>query len=131
MQRAVGDAEALGDRSTLCYALSHGSCVIALWAGNLTAAESYAEMLLDLSRKHGFGPWGRSSPPVSKEVVLVKAGDLKTGSTLLRAGFDEINDPDFGLWFLTGLAELAGAFGHVGRIADGLATIEEASTDPK
>jgi hypothetical protein len=31
VQSAVGDAEALGDRSTLCYALSHGSCVIALW----------------------------------------------------------------------------------------------------
>jgi hypothetical protein len=53
VQSAVGDAEALGDRSTLCYALSHGSCVIALWVGNLAAAESYAEMLLDLSRKHG------------------------------------------------------------------------------
>jgi tetratricopeptide (TPR) repeat protein len=123
VQSAVGDAEALGDRSTLCYALSHGSCLVALWLGSLAAAESHAEMLLDLSRKHGFGPWGDFASRL-KGVVLVKTGDLKTGSTLLRAGLDEINDPDFGLWFLTGLTELAEALGHAGRIAEGLATIK-------
>jgi predicted ATPase/DNA-binding winged helix-turn-helix (wHTH) protein len=123
VQSAVGDAEALGDRSTLCYAFSHGSCLVALWLGNLVAAECYAEMLLDLSRKHGFGPWGDFASRI-KGVVLVKTGDLKTGSTLLRAGLDEINDPDFGLWFLTGLTELAEALGHAGRIAEGLAAIK-------
>src|SRR6266581_3951753 len=123
VQSAVGAAEALGDRPTLCYALTHGSCLIALWAGNLAAAESYAEMLLDLSRRHGFAPWGEFASRI-KGVVFIKAGDIKTGSPLLRAGLDEINDPDFGIWFLTGLTELAGALGHAGRIADGLATIE-------
>jgi tetratricopeptide (TPR) repeat protein len=123
VQSAVGDAEALGDRSTLCYALSHGSCPVALWLGNLAAAESYAEMLLDISRRHGFGPWGDFASRI-KGIVLVKTGDLKTGSTVLRAGLDEINDPDFGLWFLTGLSELAEALGRAGRIADGLATVE-------
>ena len=123
VQSAVGDAEALGDRSTLCYALSHGSCPVALWLGNLAAAESYAEMLLDISRRHGFGPWGDFASRI-KGIALVKAGDLKTGSTLLRAGLDEINDPDFGLWFLSGLSELAEALGHAGRFADGLAAVE-------
>jgi tetratricopeptide (TPR) repeat protein len=123
VQSAVGDAEVLGDRSTLCYALSHGSCLVALWLGNLAVAESHAEMLLDLSKKHGFGPWGDFASRI-KGVVLVKTGDLKTGSTLLRTGLDEINDPDFGLWFLTGLAEFAETLGHAGRIAEGLATIQ-------
>src|SRR5260370_17816305 len=82
-------------------------------------------MLLDLSRKHGFGPWGDFASRI-KGVVLVKTGDLKTGSTLLRAGLDEINDPDFGLWFLTGLTELAEAPGHSGRIAERHATINSA-----
>jgi predicted ATPase/DNA-binding winged helix-turn-helix (wHTH) protein len=123
VQSAVGDAEALGDRSTLCYALSHGGCVVALLLGNLAAAGSHAEILLDVSRKHGFGPWGDFASRV-KGIVLVMTGDLKAGATLLRAGLDEINDPDFGLWFLTGLTEFAEAMGHLGRIADGLATIE-------
>jgi hypothetical protein len=91
--------------------------------GNLAAAQRYAEMLLDLSREHGFGPWGDFASRI-KAVVLVKTGDLKTGSALLRTGLDQINDPDFGLWFLTGLTELADALGRAGRIADGLGTIE-------
>jgi hypothetical protein len=51
VQSAVGEAEALADPATLCYALSHGGCLLALWVGDLAAAERYAEMLLDLSRK--------------------------------------------------------------------------------
>jgi predicted ATPase len=123
VQSAIGDAEALGDRSTLCYALSHGSCPIALWLGNLAAAEGSANMLLDVSSKHGFGPW-RDFASRFKGVVRVKSGDLKTGSTLLPPSLDEVNDPDFGLWFLTGLAELAEALGRAGRIAEGLAAID-------
>jgi hypothetical protein len=123
VESAVGDAESLADPATLCYALSHGSCLVALWVGNLAAAGRYAEMLLDQSRKHGFGPWSDFASRI-KGVALVKTGDLKTGSPLLRAGVDEINDPDSGLWYLTGLAEMAEALGHAGRTTDGLATVE-------
>jgi hypothetical protein len=123
VESAVGDAEALADPATLCYALSHGGCLVSLWVGNLAAAGRYAEMLLDHSRSHGFGPWGDFASRI-KGVVFVKTGDLKTGSLLLRAGVDDINDPNSGLWFLTGLAEMAEALGHSGRITDGLAAVE-------
>jgi len=123
VQSAVGDAEALADPATLCYALSHGGCLLALWVGNLAAAERYAERLLDHSRKHGFVPWNDFASRL-KGVVLVEAGDLDGGSPLLRAGLDEITDPNSGLWFLTGLSQMAEALGHVGRFADGLATVE-------
>jgi tetratricopeptide (TPR) repeat protein len=123
VQSAVGDAEVLADPATLCYALSHGGCLVALWVGNLAAAERYAEMLLDHSRKHGFAPWNDFASRL-KGVVLVKTGDLDAGSPLLRAGLDEITDPNSGLWFLTSLSEMAEALGHAGRITDGLATVE-------
>jgi predicted ATPase len=123
VQSAVGDAEALADPATLCYALSHGGCLLALWVGNLAAAERYAERLLDHSRKHGFAPWNDFASRL-KGVVLVETGDLDGGSPLLRAGLDEITDPNSGLWFLTGLSQMAEALGHVGRFADGLATVE-------
>ena len=123
VQSAVGDAEAIADPATLCYALSHGGCLLALWVGNLAAAERYAEMLLDHSRKHGFAPWNDFASRL-KGVVLVKTGDLDGGLSLLRAGLDEITDPNSGLWFLTGLSQMAEALGHVGRFADGLATVE-------
>ncbi len=121
-QSAVGDAEALADPATLCYALSHGGCMVALWVGNLAAAERYAEMLLDHSRKRAFAPWNDFASRL-KGVVLVKAGDLDGGSPLLR-DLDEITDPHSGLWFLTGLSQMAEALGHAGRLADGLATVE-------
>jgi predicted ATPase/DNA-binding winged helix-turn-helix (wHTH) protein len=123
VQSAVGEAQALADPATLCYALSHGGCLVALWVGNLAAAERYVEMLLDHSRKHGFAVWNDFASRL-KGVVLVKTGDLDGGSSLLRAGLYEITEPNSGLWFLTGLGQMAEALGHTGRFADGLATVE-------
>jgi hypothetical protein len=96
--------------------------MVALWVGNLAAAERYAEMLLDHSRKRAFAPWNDFASRL-KGVVLVKAGDLDGGSPLLRE-LDEITDPRSGLWFLTGLGQMAEALGHAGRFADGLAAVE-------
>jgi hypothetical protein len=80
-------------------------------------------MLLDHSRKHGFAVWNDFASRL-KGVVLVKTGDLDGGSPLLRAGLYEFTEPDSGLWFLTGLGQMAEALGHAGRLADGLATVE-------
>ncbi len=124
VQSAVGDAEALADPATLCYALSHGGCLVALWVGNLAAAERYTEMLLDHSRKHGFAVWNDFASRL-KGVVLVKTGDLDGGSPLLRAGLHEITGPNADLWFLTGLGQMAEALGQAGRFADGIATVEQ------
>jgi predicted ATPase/DNA-binding winged helix-turn-helix (wHTH) protein len=123
VRNAVADAEALADPATLCYALSHGGCLVALWVGYLAAAERYAEMLLDHSRKHGFAVWNDFASRL-KGVLLVKTGDLDGGSPLLRAGLHEINESNADLWFLTGLGQLAEALGLAGRFADGFATVE-------
>jgi hypothetical protein len=123
VQSAVGDAEALADPATLCYALSHGGCLVALWVGNLAAAERYAEMLLDHSRKHGFAVWNDFASRL-KGIVLVKTGDLDGGSPLLRASLHEITGSNADLWFLTGLGQMAEALGQAGRFADGIATVE-------
>jgi predicted ATPase len=123
VQSAVGDAEEVADPATLCYALCHGGCLVALWVGNLAAVEHYAEMLFDHSRKHGFAVWNDFASRL-KGVVLVKTGDLYGGSPLLRAGLHEIAEPNSNLWFLTTLSQMAEALGHAGRVADGLAAVE-------
>jgi predicted ATPase/DNA-binding winged helix-turn-helix (wHTH) protein len=123
VQNAVADAEALADPATLCYALSHGGCLVALWVGNLAAAERYTEMLLERSRRHGFAVWNDFASRL-KGVVLVKTGDLDGGSPLLRAGLHEITESNANLWFLTGLGQMAEALGEAGRFADGIATVE-------
>jgi predicted ATPase len=122
VQNAVADAEALAHPATLCYALSHGGCLVALWVGNLAAAERYTEMLLDHSRKHGFAVWNDFASRL-KGVLLVKTGDLDGGSPLLGAGH-EITERNADLWFLTGLGQMAEALGQAGRFADGIATVE-------
>ena len=123
VQSAIHDAEALNDPATQCYALSHGGCLVALWLGNLAAAERYAEMLLGISKKHGFAPWTDFASRL-KGIVLVKNGDLDGGSPLLRADFDEITDSNSGLWFLTALSQMAEALGGAGRFVDALETVE-------
>jgi predicted ATPase len=80
-------------------------------------------MLLGISEKHGFAPWNDFASRL-KGIVLVNTGDLDGGSPLLRADFDEITDSNSGLWFLTGLSQMAEALGRAGRFADALETVE-------
>jgi len=59
-----------------------------------------------------------------QRLVVLKSGDLATGSRLMQTGLDEIADPDVSSRFWSGLSELAGALTHAGRIAEALALVE-------
>ena len=122
-EMSIGEAQATGHAMSLCYALALAACPIALWVGNLAAAAHYTGMLLDHSRKHGLPLWSAFGSRFQRVVVL-KGGDLDTGSRLLRTGLDEIVEPNFSFRFLTGLSELAEALAHAGRIAEALALLE-------
>ncbi len=80
-------------------------------------------MLLGISRKHGFAPWNDFASRL-KGIILVKTGDLDGGSPLLGGDFDETTDSNSGLWFLTGLSQMAEALGRAGRFVDALETVE-------
>jgi tetratricopeptide (TPR) repeat protein len=120
---SIGEAQATGHAASLCYALATAACPIALWVGNLTAAAHYTGMLLDDSRKHSMPLWSAFGSRFQRIVVL-KSGDLATGSRLLQTGLDEIADADVSFRFSSGLSELAGALTHAGRIAEALALVE-------
>jgi hypothetical protein len=107
----------------VCYALALAACPIALWVGDLAAAAQYAGALLDHSRKHDLPPFGTVGSRLQKLVAL-KGGDVDKGSRLLGSGLDEIVEPKFSFWFLTGLSELAEALAHAGRTVEGLALLE-------
>ena len=118
--RRRGGARQLGH---LCYALCHGGCLVALWVGNHTEAERYTETLLDHSSKHGLALWSAFATRL-KGVVIIKGGDVDSGLPLLRAGLDQITDPNPSFPFLTGFCEIAEAFVRAGRIADGMTMVE-------
>jgi tetratricopeptide (TPR) repeat protein len=121
---SIGEAQATSHATSLCYALALAACPVALWAGNLTAAAHYAGMLLDESRKHSLPFWSAFGSRFQRVVVL-KNGDLATGSRLLQTGRDEIADPDVSFRFSTGLSELAEALAHSGRIAEALRLVDQ------
>src|SRR5262249_22965221 len=85
---SVADARATDHAITLGLALALAACPIALFIGDLAAAEHYVEMLLDHSTRHALARWhvfGRSH----QGVLLIQRGDIGAGLRLLRAGFDE------------------------------------------
>ena len=84
--RALEIAEKLGDASedvlSLCNALVQAACPVALFVGDLAAAERYIAMLLDYSAKHGLALWhvrGRGF----NGMLLNKTGDAAVGLQLL------------------------------------------------
>jgi predicted ATPase/DNA-binding winged helix-turn-helix (wHTH) protein len=122
-ESSVADARATDHAISLGLALALAACPVALFIGDLAAADHYVEMLLAHSTRHALARWrafGRSH----QGVLLIQRGDLSGGLRLLRAGFDEPGAAGSVPRFFTFL--LAEALGRARQIADGLAAIEEA-----
>ncbi|HZC78031.1 MAG TPA: hypothetical protein VE258_09800, partial [Ktedonobacterales bacterium] len=88
---SVEDARAADHAISLCFALAQAACSIAMFVGDLAAAEHYVGMLLDHSTRHAlplWHAWGRSH----QGVLVIRRGDVVTGLRLLRAGFDELGE---------------------------------------
>jgi predicted ATPase len=121
---SVEDARAANHAISLCTALVHAACPLALWTGDLAAAEHYGTMLIEHSTRHALALWrayGRSF----QGMLVIKRGDVDTGLQLLRAGFDEFGEAGSALLRFIALL-MAEALGRAGQHADGLAAIEEA-----
>jgi predicted ATPase len=122
---SVEDARAADHAISLCFALAQAACPIAMFVGDLAAAEHYVGMLLDHSTRHAlplWHAWGRSH----QGVLVIRRGDVSTGLRLLRAGFDELGEARSALRFTHFLGHIAEALGRAGQIAGGLAAIEQA-----
>jgi len=104
-------------------ALALAGCPIALWVGDLAAAEHYVEMLLDLSTRHALARW-RAFGLCHQGVLVIQRGDLSLGLRLLRAGLDEPGAAGSAQRFFTFV--MAQALGRAGQITDGLVMIEKA-----
>jgi predicted ATPase/DNA-binding winged helix-turn-helix (wHTH) protein len=122
-ESSVADARATDHAITLGLALAMAACPVALFIGDLSAAEHYVEMLLDHSIRHALARW-RAFARNYQGVLLIQRGDLGSGLRVLRAGFDEPGSAGAAPRFFTFL--MAEAMGRAGQIADGLAAIEEA-----
>ena len=98
---------------------------MALFTGDLAAAETYVAMLLDSSAAHALPIW-RAGGYGFHGSLLIKNGDFDTGLRLLRTALEQPPEASFQPGFMWFLGELAEGLGRAGQIAQGLETVDEA-----
>jgi predicted ATPase len=110
---------------TLCNTLSHCACPVALFAGDLAAAQRYVGMLLDHSSTQGLAVW-HAAGRCFDGVLRIKQGNVRDGVQALSAGIEALSEKRFAVRYLTFLAELADAYAQLGEMAQAQATVDEA-----
>lgn len=123
-QSGVAEALASDHAISLCDALSLGACPVALFVGDHAKAEESIAMLLELTDRHGLGPWnvlGRCW----QAALAIKRGDFAWGLPRLRSAFGELQEGRLFAHFSTGFISLiAQAAYQSGTTAEALATVD-------
>jgi len=124
VESSVADALATNHVLSQCIALAQAACPVALFTGDLAAAERFVTMLLDTSARHALDSWhglGRCF----KGVLLVKRGDAVAGLDVLRGALADLPEFRPSVRYTAILAEFAAGLGRAGETARGLAAIDE------
>jgi predicted ATPase len=122
---SVEEARATGHAISLCDALAQAACPIAMFIGDLPAAERAVAMLIDQSSVHELGPWnvlGRSW----KGALLIKSGKFDIGLPLLRSAIEELREVRFAFYHTGLLGALAEGLASAGDVERGLSVIDDA-----
>jgi predicted ATPase/DNA-binding winged helix-turn-helix (wHTH) protein len=120
-EATVAEAQATGHASSLCYALADAACPIALWTGDLEAADRYATTLVDHATRLALPAW----QPVGhlfQAVIRIRRGDVAGGLETLRAGFQSDAPPLYAWSRAMFMGELALGFARAGLVDDALVT---------
>jgi hypothetical protein len=121
-ESSIAAARATHHATSLGLALAGAACPIALWSGDLAAAERYVDMPLDQSTTHALARWsifGRCY----QGMLVIQRGDFESGIQLLRAAFAERATAE-SVARLSAFVISATA-GHAVQIAHRLTAIEE------
>ena len=123
-QDAVNDAEAADHAISLCNALAQAACPVALYVGDLAAADRLVGMLLDHSARHSLDLWhvlGRCWGGV----LHIRRGDVVGGLPLLRASLRGLRQTGFALRYPAFRGALAEGLAAAGQAREALAIIDE------
>jgi predicted ATPase/DNA-binding winged helix-turn-helix (wHTH) protein len=123
----VAEGQSIDHPLSLCYALAQAACPVALWSGDVRAAERFVAMLTDQAARRALDRWHAWSSCINsfRGVLLIKQGDLVNGLQVLRTSLTEVPETRF-FRHLAFLGELAEALGRAGEIGQGLAVVNEA-----
>jgi predicted ATPase/DNA-binding winged helix-turn-helix (wHTH) protein len=123
-QTALDEACATNHALTLCNVLAHAACPIALYVGDLAAAESLATTLMERSAKHSLTMWNALGRCLTGTLLLTR-GD-SAGLALLRTALDWLREAGFGLRYAVYLGTLAQGMATAGQRAGARMAIDEA-----
>jgi predicted ATPase/DNA-binding winged helix-turn-helix (wHTH) protein len=111
---------------TACRILAMGAFPVALRVGDLAAAEHFLAIMLDRSAGHVLDRYVLHFGRCLEGMLLIKQGNVISGLEHLRTGTDELRDTGFTPDYTTFLGAIAEGLAGVGRVVEGLASIEEA-----
>ena len=120
----VDEARVTDHALSLCTALAHAACPIALYVGDLAAAEHFVAMLLEYSAKHPLTMWDALGRCM-KGMLLLARGDV-AGLALLRSALDWLREAGFGYYDAIFLATLAQGLAAARQTAEARIAIDEA-----
>jgi predicted ATPase/DNA-binding winged helix-turn-helix (wHTH) protein len=120
----VDEARATGSALSLCTALAHAACPIAMYVGDLAAAERLLATLLEYSAKLPLTLWDALGRCL-KGTLLLARGDF-AGLAFLRTALDWLREAGFGYYDAVFLGTLAQGMAAAGRTAEARTTIDEA-----
>jgi predicted ATPase len=123
-QAVLALAQELRHPFNLAYAIQ-SVAEVRQWARDVPAVQELAEAALELGTTHGF-PYVVALSTWQRGWALAAQGCLDEGLTQMRQGltaWQALGTPHLQPLFLADMAE---AYGKMGRIADGLATLAEA-----
>jgi predicted ATPase/DNA-binding winged helix-turn-helix (wHTH) protein len=124
-QIAVDKAAAIGHALSLCHALAQAACPVALYTGDLAAAEGFVETLLDVARDLGLAGWTARSH-CFQGVMSIMRDDFAVGLPQLRGALNELREVGAAPGTASFLTVLARGSGRAGRVSEGMAAIEQA-----
>ena len=121
----VDDARALNQPVTFCFALAEAGCPVAMFVGDITAADQYVSLLLETSHLHALPIW-QSWGHRFRGALLIRQGAVAAGVTLLGNSLDQLPEASFQPRFTWFLGRLAIGLARLGNLAQATQAIGEA-----
>ena len=125
VQGLVEEAAMVGHAMSLALALAQAACPVTLLCGDWIAAEGFINLLLKHTAEHALDLW-RDWGRCFGAMLLIARGNTDEGLRALKEVLDELPENAFFGRYAGICATLAEAFGRVGAISSGHASIDEA-----
>ncbi len=125
VQSSVEEACLTDHALSLCNTLAQAACPIALFIGDLAAAERFVAMLLDHSARHALAI-RHAEGHCSRGALFIQRGDVVIGSRYLCCALDELRKLGFVQRCPAFLGALAEGLALGAQEAEGLVAIDEA-----